>query len=44
MPALSVTIITLNEEDRLARTLGSLQCADEIVVVDTKRRDAMAVG
>ena len=39
MPALSVTIITLNEEDRLARTLGSLQCADEIVVVDSGSDD-----
>ena len=39
MPALSVTIITLNEEDRLARTLGSLPCADEIVVVDSGSDD-----
>ncbi len=39
MPALSATIITLNEEGRLARTLRSLQCADEIVVVDSGSKD-----
>ena len=39
MPALSATIITLNEEGRLARTLRSLQWADEIVVVDSGSND-----
>jgi glycosyltransferase involved in cell wall biosynthesis len=32
---LSVAIITLNEEDNLARTLASVRFADEIVVVDS---------
>jgi glycosyltransferase involved in cell wall biosynthesis len=36
---LSVAIITLNEEDNLARTLASVQFADEIVVVDSGSTD-----
>ena len=36
---LSVAIITLNEEDNLARTLASVRFADEIVVVDSGSTD-----
>jgi glycosyltransferase involved in cell wall biosynthesis len=36
---LSVAIITLNEEANLARTLASVQFADEIVVVDSGSSD-----
>jgi len=36
---LSVTIITLNEADNLARTLASVRFADEIVVVDSGSTD-----
>ena len=36
---LSVAIITLNEEDNLARTLNSVRFADEIVVVDSGSTD-----
>lgn len=35
----SVTIITLNEEDRLADALASVEWADEIVVVDAESTD-----
>jgi glycosyltransferase involved in cell wall biosynthesis len=38
-PLLSVAIITLNEEQNLARTLASVQWADEIVVVDSGSTD-----
>jgi glycosyltransferase involved in cell wall biosynthesis len=38
-PLLSVAIITLNEEENLARTLGSVAWADEIVVVDSGSTD-----
>jgi glycosyltransferase involved in cell wall biosynthesis len=36
---LSVAIITRNEEANLARTLGSVAWADEIVVVDSGSND-----
>lgn len=36
---LSVAIITLNEEDRLAECLGGLSFADEVVVVDSGSQD-----
>jgi glycosyltransferase involved in cell wall biosynthesis len=36
---LSVAIITLNEEQNLARTLSSVQFADEIIVVDSGSTD-----
>jgi glycosyltransferase involved in cell wall biosynthesis len=36
---LSVAIITLNEEENLARTLKSVRFADEIVVVDSGSKD-----
>jgi glycosyltransferase involved in cell wall biosynthesis len=38
-PLLSVAIITLNEEDNLARTLASVAFADEIIVVDSGSTD-----
>ncbi len=38
-PTLSVAIITLNEEANLARTLASVQFADEIIVVDSGSTD-----
>lgn len=36
---LSVAIITLNEEENLARTLASVQFADEIIIVDSGSTD-----
>ncbi|MES2393673.1 MAG: glycosyltransferase family 2 protein [Acidobacteriota bacterium] len=39
MPLLSVAIVTLNEEANLARTLASVQWADEIIVVDSGSTD-----
>jgi glycosyltransferase involved in cell wall biosynthesis len=36
---LSVSLITLNEEENLARTLASVQFADEIVLVDSGSTD-----
>ncbi|HTD95294.1 MAG TPA: glycosyltransferase family 2 protein [Edaphobacter sp.] len=38
-PTLSVAIITLNEEANLARTLASVQFADEIIVLDSGSTD-----
>ena len=38
-PLLSVAIITLNEEQNLARTLASVHCADQILVVDSGSTD-----
>ena len=39
MPLLSVTIVTFNEEENLARTLASVAWADEILVVDSGSTD-----
>lgn len=39
MPPISATIITLNEAPNIARTLRSLSCADEILVVDSGSTD-----
>jgi glycosyltransferase involved in cell wall biosynthesis len=39
MPLLSVAIVTLNEEANLARTLASVQWAEEIIVVDSGSTD-----
>jgi glycosyltransferase involved in cell wall biosynthesis len=36
---ISATIVTLNEERNIARAIESLQCADEIIVVDSGSRD-----
>ena len=35
----SAVIVTLNEEQNIARAIGSLRCADEILVVDSGSRD-----
>ncbi len=37
---ISATIVTLNEERNIGRAIGSLGCADEIVVVDSGSHDA----
>ncbi len=39
MPAISATIITFNEADRIAEAIGSLSCCDEVVVVDSGSTD-----
>src|ERR1700733_13728980 len=39
MPLLSVGVVTLNEEETLARTLASVSWAEEIVVVDSGSTD-----
>lgn len=42
MPAVSVTIITLNEADHIAAAIDSVSWADEVVVVDAGSSDATA--
>ena len=39
MPAITATIITLNEEDRIAEAIASLPCCDEVIVVDSGSTD-----
>jgi glycosyltransferase involved in cell wall biosynthesis len=39
MMKLSATIVTLNEERKIARTMESLRCCDEIVVLDSGSTD-----
>ena len=39
MPGITATIITFNEEDRIAETIANLACCDEILVVDSKSTD-----
>ncbi len=39
MTSLSATIVTLNEERKIARALESLRCCDEIVVLDSGSTD-----
>ena len=42
---ISATIITLNEEDNIARAIESLRCCDEVVVVDSGSQDrTMAIA
>jgi hypothetical protein len=40
MPEISATIITLNEEKNIARTIRSLAAADEVIIVDSGSTDA----
>jgi len=42
MPLLSVAIVTLNEEETLARTLASVAWVEEIIVVDSGSTDRTA--
>jgi len=39
MPSISATIITHNERFNIARTIRSLACADEVVVIDSNSTD-----
>src|SRR5262245_1516933 len=39
MPAISATIITFNEADRIIETIGSLSSCDEVLVVDSGSTD-----
>ena len=39
MPPVTATIITFNEEDRIAGAIASLSCCDEILVVDSGSTD-----
>src|SRR5215510_10804560 len=39
MTAISATIITFNEADRIAEAIGTLSCSDEVVVVDSGSTD-----
>jgi glycosyltransferase involved in cell wall biosynthesis len=39
MPRITATIITFNEEERIAEALASLACCDEIIVVDSGSTD-----
>jgi glycosyltransferase involved in cell wall biosynthesis len=39
MPGVSATIITLNEEGRIAEAIASLSCCDEVIVVDSGSSD-----
>ncbi len=40
MPAISATIITHNEAAHIARAIRSLDCTDEVVVIDSNSTDA----
>lgn len=40
MPCISATLVTHNEEGKIARALRSLSCADEVIVVDAESTDA----
>ena len=39
MPQITATIITLNEEERIAGAIASLACCDEVVVMDSGSTD-----
>ena len=39
MPAITATIITFNEQARIAEALASLSCCDEVIVVDSGSTD-----
>lgn len=40
MPSISATLITCNEEAKIARAISSLSCADEVIVVDAQSTDS----
>jgi glycosyltransferase involved in cell wall biosynthesis len=40
MPSISATVVARNEEAKIARTIRSLACADEVVVVDGESTDS----
>ena len=40
MPSISATLVARNEEAKIARAIGSLSCADEVIVVDGESTDA----
>jgi glycosyltransferase involved in cell wall biosynthesis len=40
MPKITATIITLNEQDRIAEAIRSLACCDEVIVIDAGSTDA----
>jgi len=40
MPCISATLVTHNEEAKIARAIRSLSCADEVLVVDAGSTDA----
>jgi len=40
MPGITATIITFNEEARIAEAIASLSCCDEVIVVDSGSTDA----
>jgi len=39
MPGITATIITFNEEGRIAEAIASLSCCDEVIVVDSDSTD-----
>jgi len=39
MPGITATIITFNEEGRIAEAIASLSCCDEVIVVDSESTD-----
>src|SRR5262245_49560812 len=39
MPGITGTIITFNEEGRIAEAIASLSCCDEVIVVDSQSTD-----
>ncbi len=40
MPSISATLVTRNEEAKIARAIRSLSCADELIVVDAESTDS----
>ena len=40
MPCISATLVTHNEEAKIARAIRSLSCVDEVLVVDAGSTDA----
>lgn len=40
MPSISATLVTRNEEAKIARAIRSVSCADEVIVVDAESTDS----